>query len=239
MVAGIGYEYGTTPLPEIRAGKTGTAEVLTQGGVKASGGVTYALIQVANDTVTLNGIYARYTAAASDATKAGTVGDPLLINIKASLTLTLDEAAIVLNAATHAGLIVATYSNSAGTKLAVVYDTFGIAGNTYTLAASAGGTVTAATLTGGQDMALVSITTEPTRFNLSQAVDQYGTLAAGDEAQCKLIYVGTRSGAGNFIVTPSSITGGTIITFNAAGMWCELRYIAGVWVKTAGTATVS
>lgn len=239
MAQGIGHEYNTTPLPEIRAGKTGVLETFTAGGTKASGGVTYALIQVAADTVTLNGVYARYTAAASDATKAGTLADPLLINIKASLTLTLDEAAIVLNAATHPSLVVATYSNTGGTVLGVAYDSYGIIGNTYTLAASAGGTVSAATLTGGQDLAAVSIATEPTRFNLTQSVDQHATLANGDEAQRKLIYVGTRSGAGNVVVTPTAITGGTIITFNAAAMWCELRFIAGAWVKTAGTATVS
>lgn len=239
MGTGIGYEYGTTPLPEIRAGKTGTAEVLTQGGVKASGGVTYALIQVEGDTVTLNGIYAKYTAAASDATKAGTVGDPLLINIKASLTLTLDEAVIVLNAAAHAGLAVATYTNVGGLVLTIIYDTFGTAGNAYTLVASAGGTVSAATLTGGQDMGIISVSTEPTRINLTQAVDQYFTLADGDQAQRKLIYLATKSGAGNAIITPANLAAGTTITANAATEYSVLRFMGTEWFQTAGTAAVA
>jgi len=235
----LGAEYISNPIPELRAGKTGSPETITNGGTQASGGVTYALIQVANDTVTLNGIYARYTAAASDATKAGTVGDPLLINIKASLTLTLDEAAIVLNAAAHAALIVATYSNSGGTVLAVSYDTNGVVGNTYTLAASAGGTVSAATLTGGQNNVAVSLLTENTNISLTQATDQDLTLADGEEFQNKCILMIAKAGAGNAVLTPANLAGGTTITYDTDKDYSILKFMDGEWYQVAGTATVA
>lgn len=235
----IGHEYGTTPIPDIRAGRTGSPETLTNGGTQATGGVTYALIQVEGDTVTLNGIYAKYTAAASDATKAGTALDPLLINIKASLTLTLDEAAIVLNAATHAELIVATYSNVGGLVLTVTYDTNTTTGNSYTLAASAGGTVSAATLTGGQDTVAVSLSTENTNLSLTQAVDQDLTLADGEEFQNKCILMITKSGAGNAVLTPANLAGGTTITYDTDKDYSILKFMDGEWYQVAGTATVA
>lgn len=235
----IGHEYGTTPIPDIRAGKTGSPETITQGGTQASGTVTYALIQNEGDTVTLNGIYAKYTAAASDATKAGTVGDPILINIKASLTLTLDEAATVLNASALAALTVATYSNSGGTVLAVSYDTNGTAGNAYTLAASAGGTVSAATLTGGQANVAVSLATENTILSLTQAVDQDLTLADGEEFQNKCILMTLKSGAGNAVLTPANLAGGTTITYDTDKDYSILKFMDGEWYQVAGSATVA
>lgn len=235
----IGYEYGTTPIPDIRAGKTGSPETITAGGAPATGGVTYALIQVEGDTVTLNGIYAKYTAAASDATKAGTALDPVLINIKASLTLTLDEAVVVLNAAAHAALAVATYSNVGGLELHIIYDTNTTAGNAYTLVASAGGTVSAATLTGGQNNVAVSLTTENTNLSLSQSVNQALTLADGEEFQNKCILMIAKSGAGNAVLTPANLAGGTTITFDTDKDYSILKFMDGEWYQVAGTATVA
>ena len=239
-MAGIGAEFGHSELPKLRAGITGAIEVHTAGGVLATGTITNALIQVANDTITLNGVWAKYTAAASDATKAGTLVDPLLINIKASLMLTLDEAVIVLNAAAHPALAVATYSKSGTTILVITYDTYVAAGNSYTLAASAGGVVSAATLTGGQDMGVISIATEPSEFKLTQSVNQRFSLANGEDAQQKFLYLDTKGGAGNVIVAPTSLTGGTIITFSVAGNYAELRWMGTGWLmKSNSTAVVS
>jgi hypothetical protein len=228
MAQGIGEEFGTSPFPELRAGKTGELDSLTSGGVKATGTITFALNPTAAATITMNGTVFTFVA-------AGATGNQ--VNIGVDLTTTLSNTATVLNASVLANISVATYTSNA-TILTTTYDTYVAAGNLFTLAASVA-TPSAATLTGGQDLGVADISTEPTRMTLTQAVDQRVTLAAGDEAQQKLIYVNTRSGAGNLVVVPSSVTGGTIITFNASGMWVELRYIAGAWVKTAGTATVS
>lgn len=237
-MAGIGAEYGTTPLPALRKGLTGTVETFTEGSNLALGTITNALIQVAGDTVTLNGVYAQYTAAASDATKAGTVGDPILINIKGSLTLTLDEAAIVLNASAHASLAVATYSKSGSTILLVTYDTVGTAGNAYTLAASTGGVVSGATLTGGRAAPAISVATEPTLLTITNAANQGFTLADGEETQRKLIYC-TLSTTGDAVITPANLNGGTIITLGTTKQYVELRFMSGEWYKVAGDGVVS
>lgn len=235
----LGHEYGTFPLPAIRAGKTGTPETITNGGTNATGYITFADKPTAADTITLNGIFVEFTAAASDPTAAGTALDPLLVNIKADLTLTIDEAAVVLNdAGAPAAVKVATYSNVAGTKLNVVYDAKGVIGNTYTLAASSD-TPSAATLVGGQDITEISLATENTKLSLSQAVDQAISFPNGDEAQNKTIYMIAKSGAGNAVVTPTSLAGGTTITFDADKEYSVLKFLDGQWVQIAGTATVA
>lgn len=235
----LGAEYGTFPLPAIRAGKTGTPEVIFQGGTYASGEIVFAAIPTAADTITLNGITVEFTAAASDATAAGSVADPVLVNIKADLTLTLDEAVLVLNdAGAPAAVQVATYSKGGGTKLLVVYDTMGEVGNTYALAASVA-TPSGVKLTGGQDVTQISVATENTKISLSQATNQAITLPDGDEAQNKTIYMIAKSGAGNAVVTPTNLAGGTTITFDADKEYSVLKFLDGEWTQIAGTATVA
>ncbi len=235
----LGAEYGTFPLPALRAGKTGTPELITQGGTFASGSVVFAGIPTAADTVTLDGVVVEFTAAASDPTAAGTALDPVLVNIKGSLTLTLDEAVIVLNnAGAPAAVQVATYSKVGGTDLKVTYDTMGADGNAYTLAASVA-TPSAATLTGGQDVTQVSVATENTKISLSQGVNQAIALPNGDEAQNKTIYMIAKGGAGNAVVTPTSLAGGTTITFDADKEYAILKFLDGQWVMYSGTATVA
>ncbi len=85
----------------------------------------------------------------------------------------------------------------------------------------------------------ISVLTEPTQISLTQAGDQALTLADGDESQRKLIYMTLQSGAGNGVVTPASLTGGTTITFSGVGQYSELRFINTSWVQVAGTATVA
>ena len=87
------------------------------------------------------------------------------------------------------------------------------------------------------EAATVSVKTEPTQFNLSQGANQPMVLPDGDETQRKLMYM-TAKGAGNAVVTPDNLTGGTTITFDTVGDYVELRFINGSWVVVAGDATV-
>lgn len=113
----------------------------TSAGVAATGDITFTLNPSAGHTITINGIV--WTFVASGATTAQT-------NIGGSLTATLTQLATDLNASVNAAITPATYSNVSGTKLGVVYDTVGAAGNAFTLASgNANGVVSGATLSGG------------------------------------------------------------------------------------------
>jgi len=234
----VSAEYGTFPFPAIRMGKTGEPAIQTAGGVKSSGTITFAANPTAADTITIDGIYVEFTASASDATTAGTVGDPLLVNIKASLALTLDEILAVCNAGTvPAAMQLATYTEDGATILTITYDEYELAGDTFTLAASSD-TVSAATLEGAQLLPDDRSAFGPTEFALTQSVNQNFLLGDGDETQRKFIYA-TALSTGDAVVTPISLRGGTTITFANAGEYSELRFMNGEWVQTAGTATVA
>jgi Phage tail tube protein len=113
----------------------------TSAGVAATGDITFAVNPSAGHTITINGLV--WTFVASGATTAQT-------NIGGSLTLTLTQLAIDLNASVNALVTPATYSNITGTKLGVVYDTLGGAGNAFTLVSgNANGVASGATLSGG------------------------------------------------------------------------------------------
>lgn len=225
----IQEKYITEPLPAIRSGVTGEAQSISQGGTQASGTITFADNPTATDTITLNGIYAEFTAAASDATAAGTVGDPLLINIKASTDLTLDEMLVVLNdAGAPAAAALATYTEDGATILTATYDTNGTVGNAFTLAASAD-TVSGATLTGGQDTGVIFLTTENNDISLTQSVDQDFTLADGVPSQRKTIALSLKSGAGNAVITPTNFTDGTTITLDTVNDYAELQFVVDAW----------
>lgn len=107
----------------------------------AAGSVTFSAQPAVNSTVTVNGIV--FTAKASGATGAQ-------FNIGVDLTTTLASLATVLNGSSDPAVTPATYSSDA-TKLIVTYDTNGLAGNAFTLAASntSNATPSGATLTGG------------------------------------------------------------------------------------------
>lgn len=226
-MAGIGAEYGTTPLPALRKGLTGSVETFTAGGVKATGTVTFSVNPTAGDTVTLNGTVFTFVA-------SGATGNQ--VNIGVDLATTLTSAAVVYNASVVAGVALATYTEN-GTVVTVTYDTYAAAGNTYTLAASAA-TASGATLTGGQDIQAISVATEPTLVALTQAVHQYFTLADGEESQRKLIY-STLGSTGDAIITPANLAGGTIITLGTTKQYVELRFMSGEWYKVAGDGVVS
>lgn len=111
--------------------------------VAATGTITFADNPTPDvDTITMNGVEFQFTSAASSGTG---------IQVKASLALTLDEVIAILNASIHASVDDATYTENGVDTLTITHDTPGTGGNAYTLAASAD-TVSAATLTGGQDL---------------------------------------------------------------------------------------
>jgi len=102
------------------------APVSTQ--VAAKGTIEFAANPIAASTITINGVTYTFIAGAS----AGTD-----IQIKGTLSLTLDEIVTVLNASGNAAVNVATYSHPFGKNhLLVTHDTVGAAGNAFTLAAS-------------------------------------------------------------------------------------------------------
>lgn len=115
----------------------------TVGAVAATGTITFSAQPAVNSTVTINGTVFTFVA-------SGATGNQS--NIGGSLAATLTSLAVVLNASVVAGVIPTTYGSTA-TTLTFVYDTLGLAGNAFTIAASvspaSNGTVSAATLTGG------------------------------------------------------------------------------------------
>ncbi len=113
----------------------------TSAGVAATGDITFGVNPSAGHTITINGVL--WTFVASGATTAQT-------NIGGSLTATLTQLATDLNASVNPLVTPATYSNVSGTKLGVVYDTVGAAGNAFTLVSgNVNGVVSGATLSGG------------------------------------------------------------------------------------------
>ena len=113
----------------------------TSAGVAATGDITFTANPSAGHTITLNGVV--WTFVASGATGTQT-------NIGANLNATLTQLATDLNASANASITPATYSNGGGTKLNIVHDTLGAAGNAYTLASgNANAVVSGATLSGG------------------------------------------------------------------------------------------
>lgn len=118
--------------------------------VQATGTIVFADKPTADtDTITLNGIVCEFSSSPSDATAAGTAADPILIEVKADLELTLDETIATLNDANMpAAAALATYTEDGVDTLTITVDLAGPSGNAFTLAASSD-TVSAATCTGG------------------------------------------------------------------------------------------
>lgn len=130
-------------------------QVATATGVAATGQFTGITEPNDGDTITVNGVVWTFKGAPSA---------PTHIELQGILALTMVEAASVLNASANPLVSAATYARVAN-NLTIVHNTLGSAGNAFTLAASAGGRVLAAspTLTGGSDLALDTTgTTEPT-----------------------------------------------------------------------------
>jgi hypothetical protein len=225
----VSNEFGAFPFPSIRMGKLGEPVTLVEGGVYATGEIVFANDPTAADTITINGTSFEFVA-------SGATGNE--INIAGTLPGTLDNMLTILNGSEVVGVAEATYTEDGVDTLTITHNSYDVDGNTFTLAASSD-TPSGALLTGGQDIPDDRSSFGPTDFAITQAVDQNFLLEDGDESQRKFVYMTTKSGAGNAVVTPTSLRGGTTITFSAAGHYSELRFMNGEWVQTAGTATVA
>jgi len=109
----------------------------------ATGDITFSANPSAGQAIELNGVVIDFQAGASAFPH---------VQVKANLSATLDELVTVLQASIDADIAVATYTKTGGgTKLHIVYDTDGPAGNDYTLDASdcPVASASAATLMGG------------------------------------------------------------------------------------------
>ena len=111
--------------------------------VAATGLITFSAQPAVSSTVTINGTVFTFVA-------SGATGNQC--NIGANLAATLTAMAVLLNASVIAGVLLASYASTA-TTLTATYKTLGLAGNTFTLAAStapaSNGAVSAGTMTGG------------------------------------------------------------------------------------------
>ncbi len=121
--------------------KGGLGDPVTTAFAAAKGKLTFSAQPAAASTITLNGTPWTFVSAL-------TTGNQILIG--ANLAATMTAAAAALNGSSETQTVKCTYTADA-TSLSLVNDTVGIAGNTYTLAASntANAKLSAATLQGG------------------------------------------------------------------------------------------
>ena len=233
----IRNEFVEEPIKVIREGKTGQPQSLTQGGAQATGSIAFADDPTAGDTITLNSSWVEFSASATDFGTAGTEADPYILQVTGTLATTLTNLATALNGSADTNLSVATYDGSSGTSLAISYDTNGVAGNSYTLAASSD-TPSGATLSGGQDTPAISLLTDSHDIALTQDVDQDFTLADGVPFQRKTIVMSAKSGSGNAVITPTNFTDGTTITLDTVNDYVVLQFIVDAW-KNVGTSVAT
>lgn len=160
-------------------------------GSKASGLITLASNPTNGHTVTVNGVAITFVT-------SGATGNQ--VNIAGTSALTATALYNFLSASTDALLSPATYTNAVASQVAVVYDTTGTAGNSFTLVSGqASVTVSGATLTGG-----VNGSDSITRTTGSFLVDGWH---AGDQ-----IVVANATTAGNNVTLASK---GTVASVTA------------------------
>jgi hypothetical protein len=126
------------------------ASLSVVGGTKASGSITVATNPSTGDTIVVNGSTFTFktTAAAADE-----------VTIGANSAATAAALAAALNASTDPAIAQAQYS-AATTVVTVTANSFGVAGNDFTLAAGTAGakvTLSGATLTGGAEPTAASV----------------------------------------------------------------------------------
>ena len=225
----------------ILAGLGGSPKQYTKGGEYARGTVVPSALPTAADVIVLNGVYVEFTASASDGTAAGTALDPLLVNIKGSATLTVDELVTVLNGTANASIAVATYSNVSSGTFTIVYDSLGTSGNSFTIDTS--GLTDAPTsadtaLSGGTDVRAFSLDHEFIDLALTDSNDQYFTLADGKETQRKTVYCSAKS-TGDAIITVANLDGSTdvAVTLSTAGQYLVYQFLDGGWRSLIDVST--
>lgn len=82
----------------------------------------------------------------------------------------------------------------------------------------------------------VSLTKLTTLVTVTGGADRAITLAAGTAGQIKIIILTSKGGAGNAVLTPSVLEGGTTITFDAAGDAVVLVYTGAKWAVVSNIA---
>jgi hypothetical protein len=177
--------------------------------------------------VTINGVV--FTAKAN-----GAAGNQF--NVDATLTLSLDALAAVLNASTDPKVAVATYSNVGGTKLHVVYDAYDDAGNDFTLAASVA--TADAKLVGGATGDKLNLDAETKALITPAGAVSEFDLPAGEEGQETTVYLATK-GAGSNAQVNGAFAGGTKITLDTVGKYFRAKFLGGTWVVLNNTGTLA
>jgi hypothetical protein len=216
--------------PALRAGVPAEPQSLKTGDtLRAEGFIVFDGNLAVADTLAINGT--TFTAVASGASGAQ-------FNVGVDLGTTIDNIVTVLNASADTDVDDATYYNVSDTTLRVVHDASGGTGFTLDATVAAGSTVT--------DMALiavdaaVSVENMVTAFDLTayEVSDQHFQLADGLEGQQKTLFLRAKAGAGNVVVTPANLTGGTTMTFDTVGEISHLMFIGGSWRSIVTTAGV-
>lgn len=118
------------------------ATLVAASGAKATGTITITTNPADGETITVNGKTVTFKTAAAGL---------LQVTLGATAALTAANLATVLNGSTDAAIVVAEYTE-VGAVVTVTYDTFGTAGNAFTLVTGTAAvkvTMSAATLSGG------------------------------------------------------------------------------------------
>jgi hypothetical protein len=194
--------------------------------------VTFSLIPVVGETLVINGT--TYTLIANG-------GSPTTYQIAlgTNLTTTIDAIVTKLNASAVAAVAKATYSNVAGTKLHIVHDAYGTAGNAFTIAeTSTVATLASATLLYGLDADTIRL--QHNTYGLETVIGGLTDydLPAGDEGQEITLYLKTKGTSSNAQVN-GTFGGGTLLTFDTAGKFAKLKYMNATWQPIANTGTIA
>ena len=214
------------------AGRDCAPKVYTKGGEYGRGTVVPSANPSNTDVIILNGVYVQFTTGSSDGTAAGTVGDPLLVNIKGSTTLTVDELVSVLNGTANTDIAVATYSNVSSGTFTIIYDTLADA-SSYTIdtdSLTAAPTSADTALSGGQAAVALSIDHKNIDIQITDSNDQYFTLADSEEFTEKTICLTAKS-TGDAVITVASLDGSSdvAVTLGTAGQVYRLLFVDGEW----------
>jgi hypothetical protein len=162
-------------------------------------------------------------------------------DVAGSLSLSLDALVTKLNASVNPLVSIATYSKTdTNTALTATMDSFAASynGTGFPLASDHDSVVVTA-VAGGQDIQPISVAVRDTVITLDQAVNQAFTLADGVEGQELFIILAEQSGAGDAVVTPANLAGGTTLTFDAAGEMTLLKFMHGEWHPVVDTSTLA
>lgn len=219
----VGPEFITQPLQPLAAGKSGQPEVVSgEGGVAALGAIVFTTNPAADDTITLGGTTWTFKASGASGTQ---------IDVGIDLSATLTAVVSALNGSADADTAKATYGKGFNnTGLEVFYDTPGVVGNSFVLAADlAADDVEVTPMDGGTD-ASIDLETEHTQIYATAETNETFQLQDGDETQRHTITMLGKADTGNVLVRYNMDGGnGSVLTFDAVGEYAVLQYLGGNW----------